>query len=281
MQLQQISSNLIFGGYHKRFRHSSTACHCEMTFAIYLPPQSTSNRCPLVYWLSGLTCTDENFSHKAGAQRVAAELGLVLVMPDTSPRGVNIPGQDDSYDFGSGAGFYLNATVEPWSQHYRMYDYVVSELPDLIAANFPVDTNRQSIMGHSMGGHGALTVALKNPQRYCAVSAFAPIVAPNQVPWGKKAFTNYVGADTKFWRAYDAVALIDDGHRVEHILVDQGGADDFLQEQLRPDLLEAACRKADIPLQLNLRDGYDHSYFFIASFIEDHLRYHAERLADC
>ena len=279
MQLKEISSNRIFGGYHKRFSHFSTACDCEMVFAIYLPPLAEQGNCPVLYWLSGLTCTDENFSNKAGAQRVAAELGLVLVMPDTSPRGVNIKGEDDSYDFGSGAGFYLNATQLPWSQHYQMYNYVVDELPKLIASEFPVNAAKQSISGHSMGGHGALTIALKNPDRYQSVSAFAPIVAPSQVPWGQKAFAGYLGDDQAAWQAYDAVALIKEGASFPHLLVDQGAADDFLQEQLKPELLQRACQQAGIPLDLVIHEGYDHSYFFIATFIEKHLRYHAARLS--
>ena len=281
--MKEISSNLMFGGHHKRFSHPSTACQCEMTFAIYLPPAVEGSApqqgsAPVLYWLSGLTCNDENFSTKAGAQRVAAELGLILVMPDTSPRGVNLPGENDSYDFGSGAGFYLNATVEPWSKHYRMYDYVTDELPNLIAEHFPIDVARQSICGHSMGGHGALTIALKNPHRYRSVSAFAPIVAPSQVAWGQKALRGYLGEDQNTWREYDSVALIESGAKVEHILVDQGGADEFKDEHLRPELLQAACERANIPLELNIRDGYDHSYFFIATFIESHLRYHASKL---
>lgn len=273
--IKEISSNKMFGGYHKRFSHSSTACDCEMIFAIYLPPDIDHSNAPLLYWLSGLTCNDENFSTKAGAQRVAAELGLILVMPDTSPRNVNLPGEDDSYDFGSGAGFYVNATVAPWSKHYRMYDYVVNELPALIGGNFPVDSKRQSISGHSMGGHGALTVALRNPTQYRSVSAFAPIVAPSQVPWGQKALRGYLGEDESTWQQYDSVALIKSGAKVDHILVDQGSADNFLTEHLRPDLLREACDKAGIAIELNMREGYDHSYFFIASFIENHLRYHA------
>jgi S-formylglutathione hydrolase len=278
--IKEVSSNQMFGGHHKRFSHLSTACNCEMTFAIYLPPNINHSEVPVLYWLSGLTCNDENFSTKAGAQRVAAELGLVLVIPDTSPRGANLPGEDDSYDFGTGAGFYLNATVEPWAKHYRMYDYVVSELPTLITNNFSVDNKRQSISGHSMGGHGALTIALKNPDRYRSVSAFAPIVAPAQVPWGQKALRGYLGEDQSAWLQYDSVALIEAGAKVSHILVDQGSADNFLDEHLKPHLLQQACDNAGIELALNMREGYDHSYFFIASFIENHLRYHADRLGE-
>jgi len=280
--INEVSSNKMFGGLHKRFTHRSAACDCDMTFAIYLPPQASpqadGGTLPVLYWLSGLTCNDENFSTQAGAQRYAAELGIILVMPDTSPRGVNIPGEDDSYDFGSAAGFYLNATEKLWCNHYNMYDYIVKELPDLIEKNFPADPDRQSIFGHSMGGHGALTIALKNPDRYQSVSAFAPIVAPSQVPWGKKVLTGYLGSDEDSWEEYDSVALINGGKRVDHILVSQGKADDFLAEQLKPELLEAACKEKDIPITLNIVDGYDHSYFFIASFVEEHLRYHAAYL---
>lgn len=280
--ITEVSSNKMFGGEHKRFSHQSTACQCEMTFAIYLPPQAISvasaDKLPVLYWLSGLTCNDENFSTKAGAQQFAAELGIILVMPDTSPRGVNIAGEDDSYDFGSGAGFYLNATEQPWSDHYRMYDYVVSELPALIEEHFPVDPSRKSISGHSMGGHGALTIALKNPDQYQSVSAFSPIVAPTQVPWGQKAFAGYLGDDESTWQDYDATCLIRNGKRVNNILVSQGKSDNFLEEQLQPELLQTACDEAKIPLALNLEEGYDHSYFFIATFIEQHLSYHARFL---
>lgn len=279
--IQEISSNKLFEGYHRRFRHRSEVCGCAMTFAIYLPPQAETRKLPVLYWLSGLTCNDENFSTKSGAQRYAAEQGIVLVMPDTSPRGLELPGENDSYDFGSGAGFYLNATREPWSRHYRMYDYVVDELPALVVENFPVDPVRRSISGHSMGGHGALTIALKNPLRYRSVSAFAPIVAPSQVPWGQKAFSGYLGDEDKEpWNDYDAVALIKRGAQVDAILVDQGGDDQFAEEQLKPELLAQACEEASINLTLNMRLGYDHSYFFVASFIEDHIRYHAHHLHD-
>lgn len=277
--MQEISSNKVFEGYHKRFTHESEACGCTMTFAIYLPPQAQAGKkVPVLYWLSGLTCNDENFSTKAGAQRYAAEEGIALVMPDTSPRGLDLPGEHDSYDFGSAAGFYLNATQEPWSRHYRMYDYVVHELPKLIEENFPVDPERVSISGHSMGGHGALTIALKNPQRYRSVSAFAPIVAPSQVPWGEKAFGSYLGPDRESWKEYDTVALIEAGARVPELLVEQGSADSFLENQLKPELLKEVCERVSQPLQLNIRDGYGHSYFFIATFIEDHIRYHARHL---
>lgn len=276
--MEQISSNLTFGGKHQRFKHNSRSCQCDMTFAIYLPPQAQQNKVPVLYWLSGLTCNDENFSTKAGAQRVAAELGIALVMPDTSPRGVNLPGEDDSYDFGSAAGFYLNATQQPWSKHYHMYDYVVQELPQLINEQFPVDGKRVSISGHSMGGHGALTIALNNPDKFHSVSAFAPIVAPTQVPWGQKALMGYLGEDRSLWKQYDAVQLITDGAVPPPMLVDQGDADNFLKEQLRPELLQRVCQDKGIDCNLRLQSGYDHSYFFIATFIEEHLRFHARYL---
>jgi len=247
-----------------------------MRFGIYLPAQAATARVPAVYWLSGLTCTEDNFIAKAGAQRVAAALGLALVVPDTSPRGLGLPGETDAWDFGAGAGFYVDATEPPWRDHYRMYTYVVDELPALVAASFAVDASRASILGHSMGGHGALVIGLRNPTRYRSISAFAPIAAPARVPWGVKALTGYLGPDRDAWRAYDATALIEDrGWNGAPLLVDQGTADPFLDTQLRPDLLEAACAAAGVPLVLNRRDGYDHSYFFIATFVESHLRYHA------
>ena len=249
-----------------------------MTFGIYLPPQAETQPCPVLYWLSGLTCTEQNFVTKAGAQAYASKYGIAIVAPDTSPRGCNIPGEDDDWDFGSGAGFYVNATQAPWSQHYRMYDYVVSELPDLVREHFPVDASRQGIFGHSMGGHGALIVALKNPGMFCSVSAFAPIVAPMQVPWGQKAFRHYLGDNLLDWEAYDASILVKRTETRLPILIDQGEADPFLTEQLRPELFEAACANADYPLQLRRHPDYDHSYFFIASFVADHMRHHAEAL---
>jgi S-formylglutathione hydrolase len=250
-----------------------------MIFAIYLPDQSLSAPCPSLYWLSGLTCTDENFMQKAGAQRVASELGLVLVCPDTSPRGLDLPGEHDSYDFGSGAGFYVNATQTPWSDHYRMYDYVTTELPALVEAHFAV-SGRRSISGHSMGGHGALICALKNPGLYRSVSAFSPISHPSQCPWGEKAFSGYLGEDRSSWAQYDACALIR-GPLEERLtlLVDQGEADDFLHEQLNPEALQAACDATGHPLTLRMQPDFDHSYFFISSFIEDHLRFHAQALS--
>ena len=279
MPMEEIANNKCFGGSQLRIRHFSTTLSCEMTFSVFLPESSVTGvggKLPLLYWLSGLTCTDENFVHKAGAQRVASELGLIIVAPDTSPRGEGVPDDEQgAYDFGLGAGFYVNATREPWNKHYRMYDYITTELPALMAGKFPVDENRQGIFGHSMGGHGALTIALKNPDRYRSVSAFAPITAPRTCPWGIKAFKQYLGDDQDAWAAYDAVELVKKkATRPVPMLVDQGSADAFLAEQLKPSLLVEACNRAGYPLSYNLREGYDHSYFFIASFIENHLRFH-------
>lgn len=278
--MERLSDSLCFGGRQQVWRHDSSATGTSMRFSIFLPPPPPGRPlAPVLWWLSGLTCTEENFTVKAGAQRVAAELGLILVAPDTSPRGECVP--DDpggAYDFGLGAGFYVDATEAPFAANYRMRTYVEEELPELVASRFPVDLQRQAISGHSMGGHGALTIALRNPGRFRSVSAFAPIVAPSQVPWGHKALTGYLGPDRALWRAYDAVALIEDGARLPDLLVDQGEADGFLKDQLKPELLQTACAAAGVPLTLNLRPGYDHSYFFIASFIEDHLRWHAARL---
>jgi S-formylglutathione hydrolase len=280
MTLENISCQKSFGGWHKRYRHRSTSLNCDMVFAVYLPPQAeTGARLPVLYWLSGLTCTDENFMQKAGAQRMAAELGLIIVAPDTSPRGEGVPDDaNGAYDFGLGAGFYINATQEPWARHYRMYDYVVQELPALIEANFPV-SDKRGIAGHSMGGHGALICALKNPGRYQSVSAFSPIGNPLNCPWGEKAFSNYLGEDRSRWREWDASVLIAEAGEKLPILVDQGDRDDFLDGQLKPHALEAAAKAANHPLTLRLQPGYDHSYYFIASFIEDHLRHHADALA--
>ncbi len=272
-----IASNKCFDGWLKRYKHSSSSTGTEMIFAIYLPPQAQTQPVPVLYWLSGLTCTDENFMQKAGAQRIAAELGIAIVAPDTSPRGTDLPGEHDSYDFGSAAGFYVNATQEPWSAHYNMYDYVTAELPELIEQHFPV-TDKRSISGHSMGGHGALICALKNPGRYASVSAFAPITTPTNCPWGEKALTGYLGTDRESWKAWDSCELIANAEEQLPLLVDQGEADDFLAEQLKPEALKAACETAGHPLELRLQPGYDHSYFFIASFIEDHLRHHAKAL---
>ena len=279
MRPETRSSQCCFGGVQGFYSHQSSQTGTPMRFAVFVPPQAEQGAVPVVWFLAGLTCTEENFTAKAGAQRLAAELGLMLVAPDTSPRGDGVPDDPDgAYDFGLGAGFYVDATQAPFAANYRMYAYLTGELPDMIAAHFPADMARQSIMGHSMGGHGALTLALRNPGRFRAVSAFAPIVAPGQVPWGEKALGGYLGPDRAAWRAHDAVALIADGARVADILVDQGAADTFLHDQLRPELLAAACAAAGIPLTLRMQPGYDHSYYFIASFIEDHLRWHAERL---
>lgn len=277
-ELKLLSSTQSFGGWLKRYQHYSTTLQCTMIFALYLPPQAETKKVPLLWWLSGLTCTDENFMQKAGAQRVAAELGIAILCPDTSPRGVNIPGEDDSYDFGSGAGFYLNATVEPWAKHYRMYDYVTQELPALVQASFPLN-GKESISGHSMGGHGALVLALRQPERYASVSAFAPIVNPSHCPWGQKAFNGYLGDDRQQWAQYDACELIAKGTSKQPLFIDQGDADNFLNVQLLPERLQSICASQQHPLTLRMQAGYDHSYFFIATFIEDHLRYHAQHLS--
>lgn len=279
-KLTELSENKCFGGRQLRYSHASNACKCEMTFAVFLPPQAANGPVPVLYWLSGLTCTDENFVTKAGAQQYAAEQGIAVVAPDTSPRGEGVP--DDphgAYDFGLGAGFYINATEVPWSKHYHMYDYVVEELPKIVETSFPVDPERQSIFGHSMGGHGALTVALKNPGRFRSVSAFAPIVAPTQVPWGHKALGGYLGDDREAWKSHDTCELIATAEEKLRLFVDQGDADQFLKEQLKPELLKAACEKAGHPLTLRMQSGYDHSYFFMASFMKDHLAHHAAALS--
>jgi S-formylglutathione hydrolase len=277
--LETISTARSFGGTQGVYRHLSLETGTDMTFAVYLPPQADAGaRLPVVWFLSGLTCTHANVVEKGGFQRVCAELGLILVAPDTSPRGTEVP-DEPSYDFGQGAGFYVDATEEPFAKNYRMYSYITAELPELLQEHFPTDPARQSITGHSMGGHGALTLALRNPGRYRSVSAFAPIVAPSQVPWGEKALGGYLGRDREAWRAYDAVALIDGGARVDEILVDQGTSDSFLERELKPELLERACAEAGIGLTLRMQEGYDHSYYFIATFMEDHLRWHSERLA--
>lgn len=277
MSIENLSSNKSFGGWHKQYSHQSDTLGCVMRFAIYLPPQVASGqKVPVVYWLSGLTCTDENFMQKAGAHRVAAELGIAIVAPDTSPRGDDVA-NDDGYDLGQGAGFYVNATESPWNTHYRMYDYVLNELPALVESVFPV-TDQRSVAGHSMGGHGALVLALRNPQTYQSVSAFSPISNPVSCPWGKKAFAAYLGNDTGRWAAYDASLLMRKAQQFVPALVDQGDADNFLAEQLRPEALEASAHISGYPLELNLREGYDHSYYFIASFIEDHLRFHGRHL---
>ncbi|MEM9005324.1 MAG: S-formylglutathione hydrolase [Cyanobacteria bacterium P01_F01_bin.86] len=267
-----------FGGWQNVYRHRSTVLDCEMNFAVYLPPQAETQSCPVIYWLSGLTCTEQNFITKAGAQQYAARAGLILVAPDTSPRGCNLPGEEDSWDFGTGAGFYVNATQMPWAKHYHMYDYIVNELPDAIAANFPIRETHQGIMGHSMGGYGALMIALRNPGRFKSVSAFAPIVAPAQVPWGKKAFSQYLGNNINDWLAYDPTYLVAEVTERLPILIDQGEADSFLIEQLQPSRFAEACRIVNHPLSLRMRPGYDHSYYFIASFMSDHIAHHADAL---
>jgi len=282
--MEQVSTNKAFGGAQGVYKHASAATGTEMTFSVFVPPHQPGTKLPVVWYLSGLTCTHANVTEKGEFRRICAELGLIFVAPDTSPRGPDLNGNavpDDpagAYDFGLGAGFYVDATQAPFDRHYKMWSYVTEELPTLIADNFPADMARQSIMGHSMGGHGALTIALRNPGRYVSVSAFAPIVAPGQVPWGEKALAGYLGEDRATWRRHDAVALIEDGARVADLLVDQGGADSFLTQELRPELLESACKTAGIDLTMNLREGYDHSYYFISTFMADHLRWHATRL---
>ena len=279
MTITTLSENKCFGGVQGIYAHDSTETRCRMRFGVFLPPQAAKDRVPLLYWLSGLTCTEENFIVKAGAQRVAAELGLAIVVPDTSPRGLNLPGDAESYDFGVGAGFYVDATEAPWSAGYRMYSYVAAELPVIIAANFPIDASRAGIFGHSMGGHGALTIALKSPDSYRSVSAFAPICSPMRCPWGEKALAGYLGPDRAEWRKYDTTALLEEhGWSGPPLLVDQGTKDQFLDSQLKPELLRQTCIERDVPLELRMQEGYDHSYFFIATFIEDHLRYHARYL---
>lgn len=278
--MELLSTNVCFDGEHRRYRHHSAALDCDMEFAVYLPPAALgtdSRQVPVLYWLSGLTCTDQNFMQKAGALKKAARLGLAIVCPDTSPRGLNLPGEHDSYDFGSGAGFYINATREPWAAHYRMYDYVVRELPQLVAGHLPVTEDR-SVSGHSMGGHGALIAALKNPGLYRSVSAFAPIANPSECPWGQKAFSGYLGEDRKAWEEWDATMLILTARERLTLLIDQGTADEFLDSQLNPDALADACEKMHHHINLRMHRGYDHSYFFIASFIDDHLDHHAEAL---
>ena len=276
--METVSTNRAHGGTQGVYRHASSATGTDMTFSVYVPPCAEGAKLPVVWYLSGLTCTHANVTDKGEYRAACAALGLILVAPDTSPRGEGVA-DDPAWDMGQGAGFYVDATQAPWAPHYRMWSYVTAELPALIAAAFPADMTRQSIMGHSMGGHGALTIGLTFPDRYRAVSAFAPIVAPAQVPWGEKALGGYLGADRAAWRAHDAVALIEDGARVPALLVDQGGDDQFLAEQLRPGLLADACAKAGIDLTLRMQPGYDHSYFFVSSFMADHLRWHAERLA--
>jgi S-formylglutathione hydrolase len=277
--METVSTVRCFGGTQGVYRHASRETGTDMTFSVFVPPQAEASPCPVVWYLSGLTCTHANVTEKGQFQRACAELGLIFVAPDTSPRGEGVPDDPDgAWDFGLGAGFYLDAVQPPWAANYRMESYIVSELPELIGANFPADMTRQAITGHSMGGHGALTLALKNPGRWKSVSAFAPIASPMRCAWGEKALSGYLGADRQAWRRYDATALIDDGARLPDLLVDQGEADSFLDSQLKPHLLEEACAAAGVPLTLRRQAGYDHSYYFVASFMADHLAWHAQRL---
>ena len=278
MNLQAISKNKVAGGWHKQYQHDAESVNCSMQFAVFLPPNaSEKSKVPVLYWLSGLTCNDQNFMQKAGAFTKAAELGIAIVCADTSPRGENVPDDENAaYDFGLGAGFYLNATQAPWDKHYQMYDYIVNELPSLVEAHFPV-TAKKAISGHSMGGHGALIIGLKNQAVYQSISAFSPICNPVNSPWGKKAFSHYLGKNQQDWLAYDATDLIKEG-TTQPILVDQGEADQFLEEQLKPQLLVDAAKKSKVDLNVRMQAGYDHSYFFISSFIDDHLEFHAKHL---
>lgn len=279
MTIETVSTNRSHGGVQGVYRHHSRETGTDMTFSVYVPPHQTDAKLPVVWYLSGLTCTHANVTEKGEFRKACAELGLIFVAPDTSPRGETVPGDPaGAYDFGLGAGFYVDATEDPFARNYRMWSYVTKELPELVASQFPVEAKRQSILGHSMGGHGALTIALSLPDRYRAVSAFSPIVAPSQVPWGIKALTGYLGSNRTTWRKHDTVALIEDGAKFSELLVDCGDADPFLAEQLRPELLRHACAKAGIPLTLRLQGGYDHSYYFVSTFMTDHLRWHASRL---
>ena len=276
--MKTLSTAKSHGGVQGVYSHLSETCACEMTFAVFVPPQAAQGPCPVLWYLSGLTCTHQNVMDKGEYRRMAAELGLIVVCPDTSPRGPDVPDEPDNWQFGKGAGFYVDATQAPFSKNYRMYSYVTRELPALIAKEFPADMARQGIFGHSMGGHGALTVALRHPERFRSASAFAPIVQPSTAGWSKPALEKYLGPDEAAWRAYDACALVEDGARFAEFLVDQGTADGFLDDGLRPWLFEDACKAAGIALTLGMRDGYDHSYFFISTFMDDHLRWHGDRL---
>ncbi|XP_035693147.1 S-formylglutathione hydrolase-like [Branchiostoma floridae] len=280
MAVSEVSCNKMFGGFQKVFSHESTQLKCKMNFGVYLPPQAESGKCPVLYWLSGLTCTEQNFVTKACAQRAAAKHGIIIIAPDTSPRGCNIEGEEDGWDFGTGAGFYVNATEDKWKTNYRMYSYVTEELPSVVNSSFPVDSDRQSIFGHSMGGHGALICYLKNPGKYRSVSAFAPICNPINCPWGQKAFSGYLGSNKDTWKEYDASELVKkyQGPPVD-ILIDQGKADNFLPAgQLLPDNFVAACKESKVPVVLRMQEGYDHSYYFMASFMDDHIKHHAKHL---
>jgi len=274
-----ISEHRCFGGTQQFYSHDSRECRTEMRFSVFIPPQAAERPSPVLFYLAGLTCTEETFMAKAGAQRLAAELGLILVAPDTSPRKVRFPGDDASWDFGLGAGFYVDSTQAPWSQNYRMYSYVTAELPALVQSLAPVRADRLGIFGHSMGGHGALVCALRNPQQYRSVSAFAPISAPSRCPWGEKAFGNYLGPDRTSWAQYDASVLVAAQRYPRDILIDQGTADKFLTEQLKPELFEQACKSSGTALTLRRQQGYDHGYYFISTFVADHLQHHAQRLA--
>ena len=277
--MEKIAENRCFGGRQLRYQHRSEVLDCDMNFSVFLPPQVEQGNVPVLYWLSGLTCTDENFVTKAGAQRYAAEHGIAIVAPDTSPRGESVPDDPEgAWDFGLGAGFYVNATEQPWARHYHMYDYVVTELPSLVAAELPLEASRMAISGHSMGGHGALTIALKNPGRFKSVSAFSPICSPLACPWGEKALGHYLGSDRDAWAAHDSCALMRASEDKLPALVDQGDADNFLVEQLKPELLQQAASETGYPLELRMQPGYDHSYFFIASFIGEHIAFHASHL---
>lgn len=279
-RLTQVSEYKTFGGVQKQYRHWSQSCQCEMRFSVYLPPQSNEGRVPALYWLSGLTCTDENFVIKAGAQRYAAELGMILIVPDTSPRGEGVPNSAiGEWDFGQGAGFYVDATQEPWRKHFQMYSYISNELPGLVETLFPVDPKRCGISGHSMGGHGALVIGLRNSWRFRSISAFSPIASPLNCPWGHKAMHGYLGEDKTTWLPYDSCELLKSHRPAGALLVDIGDADSFIADQLKPELLKAACAQQNIELTLRLQPGYDHSYFFVSSFIGEHLHFHAQQLS--
>ena len=277
MALEKVSENKSHGGSQGVYTHPSSETGTPMTFSAFVPAHRPGAKLPVLWYLSGLTCTHANVTEKGEFRAACAEHGVILVAPDTSPRGDDVP-DDEAYDFGKGAGFYVDATQEPWARNFRMRSYIEQELPEIVAANFPADMNRQGITGHSMGGHGALTVSLRNPGRFRSTSAFAPIVSPLNCPWGEKALTGYLGPDRAAWREYDAVALIEDGARVPELLVDQGTADNFLEDQLKPNLLDRACRAADIPAEIRMQEGYDHSYYFISTFMAEHVAWHAERM---